>query len=556
MNAADSIKDLQKQIDELEELKKMSEEATEPLVQQVQDLNTRISNAQASMVKAKKQAEEVLKNINIREQDLANQYIIFTNRIANQYKRSRTFSPLLILFNQSDAAAMSKYLMYGATMQAQDNKIISHLSSEISQLEADKKQLEADQRALAAMEIQLSNQVAFFKKEINNAREYQKELEGKIAELSAKQQAIIAARSGKYTTSVGEVPLADDFNASIGYKSKAPSNSFAAFSFGAYTHRNGMSQYGAKARAEKGQDVEEILEAYYPGTKLKKNYDAMDKIDVQGVGKIDFESHYLMGIYEMPSSWDLEALMAQAVAARTYAIRHTDNGKRSICTTEACQVFKNSPKGGSWEEAVKKTKNWVLVDGDGNPVSTQYASTHGGYTNTKGWDTTDGSGSGDWTTNAWEKIANSPWFYKAWYRNGYSKSGNSCGKKHPWLSEEEFADIINAWIVMKNPKGADTGRIQPITINDCSIGGQGGNPYSMKELKKLADKSGGSVTDVKGVKVKHSSKGSTVEVEIDTNRGKIEIPGEVFKSTFNLRAPGYVRIPQSNFAFFNIEHKK
>jgi peptidoglycan hydrolase-like amidase len=30
------------------------------------------------------------------------------------------------------------------------------------------------------------------------------------------------------------------------------------------THRNGMSQYGARARAEQGQSAEYILKAYYP----------------------------------------------------------------------------------------------------------------------------------------------------------------------------------------------------------------------------------------------------------------------------------------------------
>ena len=494
-------------------------------------------------------------NIINREDDLAVQYIIFTHRIAQQYKRSRTFSPLMLFFNSTDASKLTKNLAYSSSVQAQDNHLIHSLTQEISSLEVDKKKLEKDQITLASLQKQLSSQAVFFQVEINKAKDYQQDLAGKIANLSAQQQAIISARSGTSITSVGEVPLADDFNASIAYKSQAPGNSFAVFSFGAYTHRNGMSQYGAKARAEANQSVEEILAAYYPGTSIKKDYSEMGDISVQGVGSISFEGQYLQGIYEMPGSWHINALKAQAIAARTFAIKYTDNGSKSICTTESCQVFKNSPKGGDWEKAVNETKNWVLVDGSGNPVSTQYASTHGGFSKTSGWDTTDKSGSNDWSTRAWENKAGSPWFYKAWYRSGYSASGASCGKSHPWLSQEEFTDIINAWIVRKNPNGADVNRITPTTINDCNIGGQGGNPYSISELRDKANASGGAVTNISAVSVSHSDNGQTSTVNFSTNRGDISISGSEFKESFNLRAPGYLRIPQSSFAFFNIEHK-
>ncbi|MGD9129688.1 MAG: SpoIID/LytB domain-containing protein [Candidatus Woesebacteria bacterium] len=556
MQAIDPVEELQKEINELEKLKKMSEEATKPLEKELASLEQRIKHAQDGVVKAKNQAAELAKNIDKREEDLAVQYLIFKERVSKQYQRSRTFSPLMMMLSSHNAAQLTRDLIYSSRVQAQDNRFIKNISDDIAQLEVDKKKLEQDQIRLAQLEKQLEEQTHFFKKEISGAKAYQQELTGKIAELSAKQQAIINARSGTYTTSVGEVPLADDFNASIAFKAQAPSNSFAVFSFGAYTHRNGMSQYGAKARADNGQSVEEILKAYYPDATLKKDYSAMGNITVDGVGNISFEDHYLQGIYEMPASWHINALKAQAIAARTYAIRYTSNGQRSICTTESCQVFKNSKKGGNWEKAVNETKGWVLVDGSSNPVSTQYASTHGGYANSSGWDTTDKSNSGDWSNRAWENKAASPWFYKSWYRSGYSSSGANCGRAHPWLSQEEFADIINAWIVRKNPNGADTNRIQPTTINQCNIGGQGGDPYSISELRDMANNSGGAVTSISSVSVSHGGNGQTSTVTLETNRGSINISGGEFKTTFNLRAPGYLRIPQSSFAFFNVEHKK
>jgi peptidoglycan hydrolase-like amidase len=555
IRALDPVEELQQQINELEKMRTQSKNATKPLEEQLSSLETRIRNARNGIADAKNQIEELADDIDGREEDLAVSYIILSKRIAASYKRARLTSPLMTFLSTSNASKMTRDLMYRSSIEAQDNRLISDIGDEIDLLELDSIKLEEDQVKLAALEKQLNEQASFFKVEIASAKDYQNVLGSKISALSAQQQSIINSRSGTYTTSVGDVPLADDFNASIGYKAQAPGNSFAVFSFGGYTHRNGMSQYGAKARADAGQNAEEILKAYYPDASLKKDYSVMGSISVQGVGTIPFEEQYLQGIYEVPASWPIETLKAQAIAARTYAVKYTGNGSRSICTTEACQVFKNSKKGGEWEKAVNETRGWVLVDGGGNPVSTQYASTHGGYARTSGWDTTDKSNSGDWASRAWEAKANSPWFYKSWYRSGYSKSGANCGRNHPWLSQEEFSDIVNAWLVRRDPQGADTSRIQPVTINDCNIGGGGGNPYSMSELRDFAGKSGSAVTNISSVSVSHNGSGETATVKLQTNRGEINIPGSEFKTSFNLRAPGYLRIPQSSFAFFNIEHK-
>lgn len=556
ISALDPVQELQNQINELENLKKQSRDATKPLESELKTLNSRITSAQQGIKKAQADTAQVSKNIDQREEDLAVQYVILSKRIAAQYRRRQTNSPLLMFLSSQDATKFTQDLAYRSSVEAQDNRLIAALGAEIEQLETDKIRLQNDQERLAALQLQLNDQAVYFKVEIAKAQSYQNELAGKISALSAQQQSIINARSGTYITAIGEVPPADDYNASIAFMSQAPSNSFAVFSFGAYTHRNGMSQYGARARAEEGQSVEDILKAYYPNATLRKDYPVPTNITVQGHGSMPFEDQYLQGIFEMPSSWHANALKAQAIAARTFAIRHTNGGQNSICTTEACQVFKNQRKGGAWETAVNETKGWVLVDGGGNPVSTQYASTHGGYANTSGWDTTDKSKDGEWTTRAWERKANSPWFYKSWYRSGYSSSGPNCGRSNPWLSQEEMTDIMNAWLVRKDPKGADTGRIQPVTINSCNIGGGGGNPFSMSELRDLANTSGGAVTNISGVTVSHNDQGQTTNVRFQTNRGEINIPGSEFKTTFNLRAPGYISIPQSSFAFFNIEFKR
>lgn len=545
---ADEVDDLQKQIDDLEHLKNLSEAATAPLEKEVSTLESRVANARAGISRAKKQAEELAATITSREKDLQYQYELLAVRVAQQYRRSRLFSPLMLFFASQDATELTKDLAYRSSVRAQDNLFIKNIAADIAQLEQDKAKLESDQQRLAALEKQLDEQADFFKGEIAKAKSYQQQLTGQIAALSAQQQAIINARSGSTTTSVGDVPLADDFNASIGYKAQAPANSLAVFSFGAYTHRKGMSQYGAKKQAEEGKSYKDIIQWYY-GHGVKKEDGVPDSISVQGYGEMSFQK-YLYGIAEMPSGWSQEALKAQAVAARTFAYKSS----KPICTTEACQVFNpgksnNPPE--SWKKAVDDTQK-EIIDGD---VTSQYSSTAGGFLTTSGWDTTDRTGEGNWSSHAWESKAGSPWFYKSWYRSGYSSGGANCGRNHPWLSQEEFSDIVNAWIVRKNPNGADVNRIQPVTINECNIGGGGGNPYSLNELRDRAEGSGGAVTSISSVIVSNNSSGQTTNVKLNTNRGEINIPGSEFKETFNLRAPGYLRIPQSGFAFFNVEKK-
>ena len=465
---------------------------------------------------------------------MAVQYKLLSKRIHNQYKYLRLMDESVALLAELTQPKLTKGMVYQASVRAQDEYFLTSIGQDIVQLNQDKSELEKRQIVLAGLEKQLDEQADFFKGEIAKAKEYQKTLTGKIADLSARQQQIINSRSGGFTASIGDSELADDYNASIkGFRESAPSGTFAVFSFGAHTHRKGMSQYGARGRAEAGQDYKQILKAYFGKEPVDK--DTGGKIKVSGVGEIEFETYYLYGIAEMPSSWSAEALKAQAVAARTYAYRYMKDGKE-ICTTEACQVFRKSKADdvpGAWKDAVDATRGKVLED-----VVTYYASTHGGYASPIGWDTKDGKGGGDFVDKAYDKIGGSPWLYKSWYTKGYSPSSDKCGRSNPWLTGEELADIINAARYRDD-------RVTPVTTS-C----WGGDPYSHDELRAKTD----GPKKVTSVRVEQGG-GSTNRVIFQTDKGEITLSGSEFKTAFNLRAPGYLSIPQSSFAFFNIEQK-
>ncbi len=507
--------------------------------EQLAALEKQLANTEKLIASAEFQLQKIADEIQEREAELSEKQEVFNKRVRDFYKRSRQFSPFLIFLASENASELTRELSYRTVQTNEDKKIIVGISQDLKKLQEDKDKLETNQAWLTKTKSGISSQASFLKVEVEKVDKYLGEISSKIAELTSRQQEIINARSGSFTASIGDIELADDYNASIkGFRESAPAGYFGVFSFGAYTHRKGMSQYGARGRAERGQDYEAILKAYYG--KEPVNKDTGGDILVTGYGSMNFEDKYLMGIAEMPSSWHAEALKAQAVAARTYAYRYKVQGS-SICTTEACQVF-NSGKADNppeaWKQAVQSTRGQVLED-----VVTYYASTHGGYASPIGWDTTDGSGGSNFIDNAYDKIGGSPWLYKAWYTEGYSVNSDKCGRSNAWLSPQEMADVVNAAIALKT-EGIDTSRITPVTTS-C----WGGNPYSMDELRNLVAGKGG-ISSATSISVSQGT-GTTNGVTING----VNLSGDEFKKAFNLRAPGRLAIPQSGFAFYNIEKK-
>lgn len=517
------LQKIQQEIDALKPAHEYNKKELADLKTQLASLDKRISALSSQLL-------VVEKDINQREEDLAFAQEIFEIKTNNHYKFIRLYDPLLP-FLSSDASSAFREINFRQKAADEDRRTMEAYAEDLFALKQDKEGLEKNKASLAVAQRQVDERAKFLAGEVEKVEAY-------LATLTAKQQEILAAKSGAFIVSVGDSELADDYNASIrGFREAAPAGSFAAFSFGAYTHRKGMSQYGARGRANSGKNYKEILQTYYG--KQPVNKDTSGTISVAGYGALDFENYYLFGIAEMPSTWHPEVLKAQAVAARTYAYRYKQQGS-TICTDEACQVFRKSKADNppaAWKQAVIDTRGEVLED-----VVTFYSSTAGGYLTTMGWDTTDGSGGTNLLDKAYDKIGGSPWVYKAWYTKGYSPNSDKCGRSNPWLNNEELADIVNAALVLKN---TDDDRITPVTTS-C----WGGNPYSHEELRNVASKYGG-IGSVSSVYVTQGN-GSTNEVVVN---GNIYLSGAEFKQAFNLRAPGYLMIPQKGFAFFNVEKK-
>jgi peptidoglycan hydrolase-like amidase len=496
-----------------------------------------LASLQTKLAALDKNLKATEKEIHQREIDLGVQEELLSARIREMYKRNREFTYLTILFSSRSIEDFSHGLALRTVAAKQDWQIINATSEKILSLRRDKETLQKTQASLSVLKEQVDKQEKFLAGEVEKTESF-------FAKVRAEQARLLALKEGGFSTSVGDVPPADDPASRPDYN-PGFSPAYAAFSFGA-PHRKGMSQYGAYGRAKAGQSAEEILKAYYGGgIELKRDYSTGINIRVQGYGTVDIET-YAKRIYEMPGSWGdsggFEALKAQAVAARSYALAYTNNGAGSICATESCQVYKPANKGGKWDEAVNATRGWVLVAG-GKPFSAWYASTAGGYTfsysnnghSTPGlWDTSNGRNG--WTNEAYEKIAGSPWFYKAWYR---TRENVTYGRSHPWLNEEEFSDILNALLIYKGNK-ADEVHLSPLDRNIPET-------WSMAKVKEEAAKYDGPITSVSEVSVIYSNDGYTSQVKIVANGKERTFTGEDFKHIFNLRTPGAISLKSSLF---------
>jgi SpoIID/LytB domain protein len=551
------IEDCRRALEDLLAATANLEESLDEIRRILDNLAVNIESAKVAI--AKKQAELILLTEKIISQEQELDYLkeILAQRVRSLYIRSQFESVDLAVLSVGNSSQTTLDLAIKKAITAEDKRVIASVSAELASLKEDKTKAEELQKDLEYRQVQLEEsqqeyeeQAAFFEKEIEGAKAYQEELEKKIAELTTKQQQLIAEKLASLnlpaTLGAGPLYCTDDRDLDPGF-----SPGLAFYTFG-IPHRVGMNQYGALGRAKAGQNSETILMSYYQNVRIECRSTPNRKIKVQGYGEMDVEE-YLKGIYEMPGDWPLDALKAQVVAARSYALAYTHNGENEICTTQHCQVYKGGNKGGQWEEAVKQTGEQACSDGQGRAlvsndtnevISAWYASTSGGYTFTSadvGWrstpwtkrmrDTSGDVGSFDDLYNtAYDQ--DSPCFYSAQgWRSEYGKSA--------WLKPEEVADIVNILLLAKkdttvqkhlpqvdkpNPDGVETWDAERVK---SELRSRGETPFNF----------------ISGVSVEWDRGGGrTTTVQVSGDAGSRSFEGGEFKDFFNLRAPANIQI--------------
>lgn len=533
------------------------------LSQRINLLTEEINILERNIKETEVEIEEKVKGIEQKQEELEQTKLLIDEVSGDLYIQSR-FKIFNFFLDSGNWNSLVESLYIRTStismlrMQAEEKGVeFSTLAEGKAELDREKASLDRQREGLdeahelledekARLQAELSQQVA-------TRENVTRQIGGIRREVSDLQNYLLLVRSGGTVVNVESLGSGTGTGSLAHFMANAPSGSFGVFSFGAYTHRNGMSQWGAWARNRNGQNYEEILNFYYKDAELVVREDLMETISVIGHGDLDFEEYYLMGIREINPAWntatDMNLLKAQAIAARSYAVARTNNGASSICTTEACQVFSTNFHGGAWEQAVRETRGMVLTSG-GNVISTQYAAVHGGWVNNVGYDVRSSGGS--WIEEAWDNLSGVSWFYRNWHTRGY---GTEICSTHPqpWLSNAEMADILNGYLYWMDDSVSGDSRLTAVDIATC-WGKTGANPYSREELKERVRSVGKTpVNSISNAFVSNDN-GWTRSITFVTDIGRVVVDNPlVFKEVYNMRAPAFFAIPQSNFVHINIE---
>ncbi|MFA6368907.1 MAG: SpoIID/LytB domain-containing protein, partial [Candidatus Shapirobacteria bacterium] len=397
----------------------------------------------------------------------------------------------------------------------------------------------------------LENRFGFLSTEIKKAENYKGQLNSKLKDLEAQR---IAKLNLPTSAGSGGISCVDDRKVDPGF-----GTGFAFFTFG-IPHHVGLNQYGALGRAKAGQSAEDIIRAYYQNIEISGGKEG-ENVKVNGTNEFGqtFNNEvmnieeYLKHIYEMPTSWPESALQAQAMAARSYALR-VYGEKGYLYPSQKDQVVKKEINNDRWIAAVNATRGKVITSG-GQPIKAWFASTAGGYTFTSAdvW-----GGETSWTKrlrdtngdiNSFDDLfakaydRESPCFYSA---QGYRKEYN----KSAWLKPSEVADIVNVVLLYQkdssiqnhlcyqdNPSGGCTDTWNPEKVK-IELKNRGGTPFNSI--------SSASVTDW------NKAEGRTNTISFSGDSGNVSITGSIFKSLFNIRAPANISIVGP---LFNVEKR-
>jgi stage II sporulation protein D len=138
---------------------------------------------------------------------------------------------------------------------------------------------------------------------------------------------------------------------------------------------------GGPARVKSRNDLTQVNGRKYRGwVELRRNRAGLLLV----INDLDLED-YLKGVVaaEIPHAWEFEALKAQAVAARTYALyQKRTSGKRSyhILATVSSQVYRgNAGERSNAVKAVQDTKG-LVIDYGGEIIPAFYHADCGGHT--------------------------------------------------------------------------------------------------------------------------------------------------------------------------------
>lgn len=563
---------IQKEIDKTREEKQKAKEELEQTQKKQTQLQGSLNALSWNLTSAQNNLTETLLMIDQKQTEIAQataqirklqEEVVLQKSQLTEVVRSffmtKEADPLTLFLLEPSFTKGSLGFVYRQAVMGDYKKRIEELGFAIGTMGEQKQALENQKEEFLAQKVQLAlkkegleTSIVDTQKQISAAQSQQSQLQQalvgldqQLGSLTQKEREILAAKAAAAlaTTTVGNIEV----SAATIEKSPPPDGNlyFSFWTYG-YPHRVGMNQYGAYGRAKAGFNFEQILKTYYNGVEIKKIL-MPDKIKLSqnGIGQeIDFENDYLMGIAEMPSCWGepekggFEALKAQAVAARSYALNYTQGGQKAICTDQRCQVYIGKSKieglcGMYWRKAVEETKG-VVITYNNEPITAWYASTAGGFTlsSQEVWGSYRPYAQGivDFADpnnldSAFDgpQYGNSPWYHKAW---GHE----------PWLSLEQTQDLLNSALL-------------PNEYNDHLPEPVKGGLTPEEVVKTLRENGIEPIEDLRSIEAFGSATKATTKLRVyyGEELKSVEIEAKRFRFVYNLRSPSTNAIWTSRF---------
>jgi SpoIID/LytB domain protein len=518
---------------------------------QVQSLSGGLPSLQSSLdialaeVNLKQaQLDEAAAKLAQQEAQLKQQKQDREDRISALYKqyKKEMISPVLAILDSNDFRTWAKMVSYHQMSLEDDRNRIIDLDKQVANLSEQRSSLQAQTDNLKQQKAKYQTQVDSLRRQIANAKYRQSSVSNQVASLnrdiqglSQKQQQILAAKAAAnaVNTTIGD-------SAPVSSPPPPPPFSGVAYAFASYgvPHRVGMNQYGAYGRAQAGQNYKQILTAYFNVSQADiHTVSVPNTIHLYEYGDVPFENQYLMGIHEMPRSWPMEALKAQAVAARSYAMANLSR-IASQPQNQLNQVYHpdDVSQGDHWDQrwyqAVRETRGVVITYG-GKPISTYFSSTAGGITQQSGqvWSINlpylkiAEDCNGTWPKGCYDAI--SPWFHKAW--GDYSgkaenSTGTNCPTCNPWMSKQDMLYLINAALRYQQTNSASS--------LDGSLSSFTSPITNFADFAFSQNKSTGQTDAV---------------IIIGTNQGTVNVSGRAMRAAVNLKAPGTIMLQTTLF---------
>jgi len=228
--------------------------------------------------------------------------------------------------------------------------------------------------------VQLNAGYSTFEEAAAEAERYQ----GAFVRYQSSQSTPFLVLIGQYTTRAGAEDAVRALGVSGASVNSGTSNTIAVTRTGTNTmlfeYDRGTTPLGIMPRPTGGGLPETLFRGlrYTGGFQYSRRDGAL--LTVENVVNIE---EYVKGLlpYEMNNTWPLEALKAQALCARTYAMssigRHTAHGF-DLCVEEHCQVYRGRGSANErTDQAVNETVG-MYVTYNGKLAQTFYASSNGG----------------------------------------------------------------------------------------------------------------------------------------------------------------------------------